>query len=551
VVETAFKDFLSLRKALYLESLGSYEESNQSAIDTLYEFIVQNEDKPSEGPDHLQAKITEILHPTQESTQLPENSVQLIRDLVDKINKEVHFINEKGILLFQFLFYGDPDHSGAGDSGGLGTLLRDLGTAISSNQGIAGVITVCAYDTSQAPYPYIPVRLPNERHALIQLPLDLGGSNKNGFLGFQARIEAGMDYFYEQLRLEEKSCKPLFHLRYLDSASLAVSRIAKKWGIPYALTLTPDPHRKINELRRQSPWEMNREERLDIFLRVLIGDVLIENTSAIIGIGKESINRSLIPYFPQLSDQENLLLKGIDEGIQISVNYETLALDALLVKKDCPHSIDGSVVSRPLILNVGRLNPTKGQLSLLQAWDQWELWKTHNLFLIGGDFETPSAIERTIIDSINEYLLERPYLKGKIRFQPSTSNTQIRGLEATLGQREWTDYPDVYVCSSLKEEFGISIIEAMSAGMVVLAPMLGGANQYLRHRVNGFLINTASSQGIGIDFTSYVYQFLSDKSVTAAIKTNASETIRQLYSLDAISKEFVSVYKKIMVSSND
>jgi len=54
----------------------------------------------------------------------------------------------------------------------------------------------------------------------------------------------------------------------------------------------------------------------------------------------------------------------------------------------------------------------------------------------------------------------------------------------------------VYLCSSLKEEFGISVLEAMATGFLVLAPIRGGVSTYLEHGKGGFLIDTASALSI-------------------------------------------------------
>ena len=50
----------------------------------------------------------------------------------------------------------------------------------------------------------------------------------------------------------------------------------------------------------------------------------------------------------------------------------------------------------------------------------------------------------------------------------------------------------VYVSASLKEEFGIAILEAMASGLVVVTPREGGPATYVEHGVTGLLVDTTS-----------------------------------------------------------
>ena len=52
------------------------------------------------------------------------------------------------------------------------------------------------------------------------------------------------------------------------------------------------------------------------------------------------------------------------------------------------------------------------------------------------------------------------------------------------------------MCASLKEEFGIAILEAMAAGLVVVAPDGGGPATYVDDGVTGVLADTSSPEAL-------------------------------------------------------
>jgi glycosyltransferase involved in cell wall biosynthesis len=63
----------------------------------------------------------------------------------------------------------------------------------------------------------------------------------------------------------------------------------------------------------------------------------------------------------------------------------------------------------------------------------------------------------------------------------AAARTGLPGLSAPRG---------IYVCSSVKEEFGIALLEAMASGLLVVAPDGGGPATYVDEGDTGFLTAT-------------------------------------------------------------
>ena len=87
----------------------------------------------------------------------------------------------------------------------------------------------------------------------------------------------------------------------------------------------------------------------------------------------------------------------IGEGIQINKSSRSVNLDLYLNEFIKSNNIKESFFEKPIILNVGRLADQKGHIELLKAWTNSRLSKTHNRLIIGGDIESPSKEEESII----------------------------------------------------------------------------------------------------------------------------------------------------------
>ena len=136
----------------------------------------------------------------------------------------------------------------------------------------------------------------------------------------------------------------------------------------------------------------------------------------------------------------------------------------------------------------------------MEAWAQSPLSRRYNLVLIGGNLSEPNPEEARMIAGIEQTLERHPELAGCFSHLSALDNTVVRRLERALVERALaetgSDRVPVYLCSSLKEEFGISILEAMAAGFLVLAPQRGGVPTYLEHGKSGFLIDTATAESM-------------------------------------------------------
>jgi len=442
----------------------------------------------------------------------------------------------KRAVIVQSVFYGDPGLPGRASGGGLGTLVRSLGRALA--QGGLPVLTIAAKGEDSSGTELPAAERLEEGHELRRLSVQLPARTPEAFLAASARIEAAV----EDVLRAEVGTGSIVHIRYLDDASRAVASAARRLGLRIALTLTPDPHRSVcSPDGRIVP--RGRAEARELFNRILIGDELLHWSHGLVGIGREAFTNTLPEFFPQLENVRGMVRAGIDEGVDTSEPAPVDNPTSLLCDRTLALSLDPHRIDQPAVICVGRLSAQKGQLNLARAWAGSPLRERWNLIFIGGDLDNPSDEERVVRDGIR--LIGSTVPKGSLCHLPAQDNAVVRGLLAWWGSRRPAAGSDLYVCPSLKEEFGLSILEAMAAGLPVCAPLNGGARGYLRHGVNGFLLDTRNASSLGQELEALLAQGMLEAARLESLRSEGKRNVEEGYSLTAMASAYKGFYERL------
>jgi glycosyltransferase involved in cell wall biosynthesis len=205
--------------------------------------------------------------------------------------------------------------------------------------------------------------------------------------------------------------------------------------------------------------------------------------------------------------------------------------------------------SLSLALSVGRLAPVKGMATMVSAWlNDPSLRRRCNLLVIGGDLDDPSPEEATELSRIRDLMATDASSGAGLLLAGHRPNaTATAWLAAAREGRPGRAAPGgVYVCASLKEEFGIAILEAMTVGLVVVAPNGGGPATYVDDGVTGVLVDTAHEPALA---AAVVRALDLSASAGATLRDHRSRAVvRDRFGIDTMASALAEVYRAVASS---
>jgi glycosyltransferase involved in cell wall biosynthesis len=183
--------------------------------------------------------------------------------------------------------------------------------------------------------------------------------------------------------------------------------------------------------------------------------------------------------------------------------------------------------SEPLVGILGRFTPWKGQDLFLHLAARWcQSHPQGRFLLIGHAFNEDQAFEQSLHD-----LVRRHRLESRVHFIPF--QPEVAPVLADL---------DVLVHASLKPEpFGRVIIEAMAAGVPVLAANAGGVPEILTDATDGFLADPGSVES----YLSKLAPLLTQPDLRARIRDQARSTVTRKFTLARVRSRFEELLRDL------
>jgi len=102
---------------------------------------------------------------------------------------------------------------------------------------------------------------------------------------------------------------------------------------------------------------------------------------------------------------------------------------------------------------------------------------------------------------------------------------------------------DILTSASRVESFGRTIIEAMAAGVPVLAVRTGGISEILRHGINGFLIESGEPEEMAAAIEKF---FALGKAGKEAMVRAGRRTVEERFRIEPQVRKLERIFKNVL-----
>jgi 1,2-diacylglycerol 3-alpha-glucosyltransferase len=241
------------------------------------------------------------------------------------------------------------------------------------------------------------------------------------------------------------------------------------------------------------------------FLLYIAGKLLLRNADAVIAVSsvveKDSKIMTKKPIFR--------IFNGVDHEDSI-------------VKDPFPFDTKGKVV----IATVARMTKKKGVQNIVCLAPSLLRQHENLLFLMIGDGPLRKSLEKKV---------EERGLSKNFYFTGEVSRGEVLG---------YLDHADIFALPSIDEAFGISIIEAISKKVPVVAMNHSGVSDFIKNGVNGYLANSLT------EFSSYLQALIETPSLRTSFALEAIKGLSN-YDWNGIYEQTNRVYTKVIYEKHN
>ncbi|MBU6950596.1 glycosyltransferase family 4 protein [Hahella sp. HN01] len=235
----------------------------------------------------------------------------------------------------------------------------------------------------------------------------------------------------------------------------------------------------------------------------------------LISLGADSIvsvSKKLEEELKQRGELESSKLKliynGVDPGL-FSRRGGTLKSELGLP--------DGAIV----VLSVGNIRPAKGYEHLVDAAAKMKGAQEYHFVVVGDQKK-----------SLYEELLRRVESHGGV------PNLHFLGFRSDV--KDLLGQADIFLLTSISEGFSIATVEAMMAGLTVVATRSGGPEEIIEDEVSGQLIPVGDSEAVKTALLK-----LRDKEYADKLRQAALSSAKERFSLVNMVRDYEGLYDKL------
>lgn len=187
------------------------------------------------------------------------------------------------------------------------------------------------------------------------------------------------------------------------------------------------------------------------------------------------------------------------------------------------------LAGRPVVLYAGRLIPIKGVHLLLRSWPKVIRQVPDAVLVIAGSAFYGSGRRTPYVRRLRRMGRKMP---DSVRFLSYVPYSEMP---------EWFRAADVAVVPSVgKEAFGLVNVEAMAAGVPIVASRIGGIPEIVAHGENGFLVPPGK---LARRLPALIVRLLSDDALRRMLGERGAAMARQAFTWERTAERQLALYR--------
>jgi glycosyltransferase involved in cell wall biosynthesis len=179
------------------------------------------------------------------------------------------------------------------------------------------------------------------------------------------------------------------------------------------------------------------------------------------------------------------------------------------------------------ILSVGTLQERKGQLTMVECLPELlKTWPRLGYANVGTGYD--EAFRDRILERAKELRVS-----GAVRLIPSVPREDLVSL---------INAADLCVHPSVREPFGLAVVEEMACGKAVLAFNVDAMPEIIDDHINGILVSPGNKE----ELTASILRLLDDSKSTARVGDAAREKVTAEFTWDRTAARLEEIYREVL-----
>jgi len=457
-------------------------------------------------------------------------------------------MTKKGLYVQLFSIHGlirgeSPELGRDADTGGQVKYVLELARELARNPEVAQVdlVTRLIHDNTVSAQYSEPIEQISDKARIVRI--QCGGRKyirkENLWRHLYEFIDKTLKFIKNQGRVPD-----IFHGHYADGGYVA-SEMASIFGAPFIFTGHSMGRHKKNKLLSEGMNATEMVRRYHIDYRISVEERVIKEAEKIITSTSHEIDKQYSLYDNFSSGNYLVNPPGIDIDVfypyyetQFTASPESETFKQAHVDLLLELQRFWVGPQKPFILALCRPDQRKNIAGLLTAYGQdKDLQAIANLAIFAGIRKNITVMEENEREVLTEMLMlmDRYDLYGKLAI-PKKHDFSFEVPEL---YRICAENRGVFVNPALVEPFGLTLIEAASSGLPIVATNDGGPADIIANCENGILIDPSNSAEIARACKT----ILVDSDLWSACSSNGINGVRQYYSWKAHSDTTLEVYK--------